>query len=157
MKHFSICLLVFCYLCLGETREWPRHTICKLKDFEAYYQSCDPLQDIGFSLNPCKNLYEHDVNISLGVTLRHDINSLHYSLIAFYNEHALLTQEFFLCQNDYQAYSFCGKKKGDFIFFQHPLRTDAALKLKGHFRISINMFNEDNFMIVCVNFLINLL
>ncbi|KAM5158243.1 lymphocyte antigen 86 [Mantella aurantiaca] len=156
MKSFTICLLV-CYLCLGEMRQWPRHTICKMKDFEAYYQVCDPLQDGGFSLKPCTgNLHEH-INVTLGVILRHDINFLLLRVMAFYNGYKLLSQEIVVCERTLQAYSFCGKKKGDFILYHHPLKVNVPGTVKGHFNISIELINEDNFIVACADFTINIL
>ncbi|XP_077348272.1 lymphocyte antigen 86 isoform X2 [Lithobates pipiens] len=150
MKTFAIGLLV-CYLRLGEMKEWPRHTICKLNEFEATYQSCDPLQDAGLSLNPCTSNLHENMNVTLGVVLRHDINFLLFRVIASNSGHKLITQETILCERNLQAYSFCGKKKGDFVFYQHRLRVEVPIILKGHFNISLMIFNEDNLIVACAD------
>ncbi|PIO29833.1 hypothetical protein AB205_0055660 [Aquarana catesbeiana] len=97
------------------------------------------------------------MNITIAVVLRHDINFLFFRLIASYNGQKLLTQEVIVCERTLQAYSFCGKRKGDFVFYHHRLRVEVPPILKGHFNVSLMMFNEDNIIVACADLALNIL
>ncbi|XP_075069123.1 lymphocyte antigen 86 isoform X2 [Mixophyes fleayi] len=131
--------------------EWPVHTICKTKDFEAYYKSCDPLQDIGFSFNPCSRILPRHQIITVGVLLRRDIKSLYLTLTIFYNGVPLIHQEKTLCGDRAPRFSFCGKKKGEFIFYDHTIRLGFPAFPKGDYIVLLELRNEDNYKIVCGN------
>ncbi|XP_044149955.1 lymphocyte antigen 86 isoform X3 [Bufo gargarizans] len=70
MKNVAIVLTISWLLRPGEMKEWPTHTICKTKDFEAYYKSCDPLQDIGVSFYPCSRVLTKHITAKIGVILK---------------------------------------------------------------------------------------
>ncbi|XP_068090721.1 lymphocyte antigen 86 [Hyperolius riggenbachi] len=155
MKDFSIFLFAFCCLYLGEMKEWPRHTVCRMKNVEVYYKSCDPLQDIGVSFNPCPLGDRDHVNLTIGVILRHHINSLFCNVNIFNNGHKLLNYEETFCDH-LQRYSFCRKKKGEFVLFHHPVRIPISFIPQGNFRILTQLLNEDNLTIACADFNINI-
>nr|XP_033785570.1 lymphocyte antigen 86 isoform X4 [Geotrypetes seraphini] len=56
--------------CLSESKEWPMHTICSGPNLEGYYRSCDPLQDIGLSIEPCFKTLPEVVQIKIALLLQ---------------------------------------------------------------------------------------
>ncbi|XP_075684562.1 lymphocyte antigen 86 [Rhinoderma darwinii] len=152
MKNFAILLAISCLLWPGEMKEWPTHTICKTKDFEAYYKSCDPLQDVGVSFNPCTRILSKHLLAKIGLMLRQDINLLYYSTEISYNGAYLFHEEKTLCGKIAPRFTFCGKKKGEFVFYNHSVKFGIPFLPKGEYLISLKFLNEHNYKIGCVNF-----
>lgn len=152
MKNFAIFLAISLLSWPGEMKEWSTHTICKTKDFEAYYKSCDPLQDVGVSFIPCSNILKHNLIAKIGVILRQDINLLYINTRIFYNGAYLFHQDKTLCGKTDPKFSFCGKKKGEFVFYNHSVNLGLPALPKGEYAILLELLNEDNYKIACVNF-----
>ncbi|XP_066435032.1 lymphocyte antigen 86 isoform X1 [Eleutherodactylus coqui] len=152
MKNPAIFLTISWLLWPGEMKEWPTHTICKTKDFEAYYKSCDPLQDGGVSFNPCTRHLRETMVAKIGMILRQDINVLYMSSKVFYNGAYLFHQEKLLCEKTVPRYSFCGKKKGEFVLYNHPVKFGLPSLPKGEYFITMELLNEHNYKVVCANF-----
>ncbi|KAM3929728.1 lymphocyte antigen 86 [Leptodactylus fuscus] len=151
MKIFTIVLTISWLLCPGEMKEWPTHTICKTKDFEAYYKSCDPLQDVGISFNPCsRNLKQHII-AKIGVTLRQDINLLSINTRIYYNGAYLFHEEKTLCEKTAPKLSFCGKRKGEFVLYNHSVKFGFPSLPKGEYFITLELLNENNYIVACAN------
>ncbi|KAJ1200662.1 hypothetical protein NDU88_004483 [Pleurodeles waltl] len=94
-----------------ESKEWPLHTFCKTDHFEASYKSCDPLQDIGFSIDPCY-LTAGGENMKIAVLLRRDINALFLHINGFIRKLNVFSTILTLCELDHPKFTFCGAKKG---------------------------------------------
>ncbi|XP_063779166.1 lymphocyte antigen 86 isoform X1 [Pseudophryne corroboree] len=151
MKNFIFFLFALCFLWPGEMREWPLHTICKTKDFEAYYKSCDPLQDGGFSFTPCSRILPKYQIMRIGIVLRHDIKSLYVKLNIFYNGYLFAQEDRTLCDEKAPRYSFCGKKKGESVFYDHDVKLGVSYIPRGDYMVTMELRNEDHDQIACVN------
>ncbi|XP_073532776.1 lymphocyte antigen 86 isoform X2 [Phyllobates terribilis] len=152
MKNFAIFLTISWFLWPGEMKEWPTHTICKAKDFEAYYKSCDPLQDIGVSLNPCSRILSKHMIAKIGVVLRQDINILYSNTRIFINGGYVFHDEKFLCEKTAPKFSFCGKRKGESVLYDHYVKFGFPELPKGQYYILLELLNEHNYKIACANF-----
>ncbi|XP_073423420.1 lymphocyte antigen 86 [Dendrobates tinctorius] len=152
MKNFAIFLTISWFLWPGEMKEWPTHTICKTKDFEVYYKSCDPLQDIGVSFNPCSRILSQRIIAKIGVILRQDINLLYSNTRIFINGVCLFHEEKSLCEKTTPKFSFCGRRKGEYVFYNHSVKFGIAELPKGQYYILLELLNEHNYKIACANF-----
>ncbi|XP_077123768.1 lymphocyte antigen 86 isoform X1 [Ranitomeya variabilis] len=152
MKNFAIFFTISWFLWPGEMKEWPTHTICKTKDFEAYYKSCDPLQDIGVSFNPCSRILSQRIIAKIGIILRQDINLLYSNTRIFINGVNLFHQEKSLCEKTAPKYSFCGKRKGEYVFYNHSVKFGIPELHKGQYYILLELLNEHNYKVACANF-----
>ncbi|XP_044149953.1 lymphocyte antigen 86 isoform X1 [Bufo gargarizans] len=152
MKNVAIVLTISWLLRPGEMKEWPTHTICKTKDFEAYYKSCDPLQDIGVSFYPCSRVLTKHITAKIGVILRQDINLLHMSSNFFYNGAYLFHEDKYLCDYTAPKFSFCGKKKGEFVLYNHFVSFGFSTLPKGEYFIMLELLNEHAYKVACANF-----
>ncbi|KAG8571663.1 hypothetical protein GDO81_011744 [Engystomops pustulosus] len=122
MKNFVIFLIISQLLFPGEMKEWPTHTICKTEEVEAYYKSCDPMQDAGLSMDPCYRSLGKRLMAKIGVILRQDINLLYMNSRIGYNGVYLFHEEKTLCEKTAPKFSFCGKKKGEFVLYNHSVK-----------------------------------
>ncbi|KAM8966974.1 lymphocyte antigen 86 [Pelodytes ibericus] len=149
MKIF-VFVVILC-LCAGEMKEWPTHTLCKQKSLEAYYKSCDPFQDFGLSFSPCDKYIHDQFTMIIGLILRHDINKLRLVMKLFYNGMYTLTNEILLCEESDEQFSFCGRKKGEFIYIDQLFKVHFSFIPKGNYTLEMMMFNEDDFNMMCTN------
>ncbi|MEE6465163.1 hypothetical protein FKM82_006471 [Ascaphus truei] len=113
MKTLTAVVLSLLLFCPGEMKEWPEHTLCNMKDFEAYYKSCDPFQDFGFSIEPCGKYMPSPVIMKIAFLLRRDINELFFHSKIYLNGNHFLSYEAPMCEKTVPHFTFCGKKKGD--------------------------------------------
>ncbi|OCT76414.1 hypothetical protein XELAEV_18031614mg [Xenopus laevis] len=111
---FVISLLLFCP---GEMTEWPTHTLCNTGNFQAFYKSCDPLQDFGVDLSLCSPIAQ-DMKLRFGVLLRHNIKELFLAITAYFNGQLFLNYDYTICESSAPRFSFCGRKKGGNLFKQ---------------------------------------
>ncbi|KAG9479291.1 hypothetical protein GDO78_012782 [Eleutherodactylus coqui] len=81
-----------------------------------------------------------------------DINVLYMSSKVFYNGAYLFHQEKLLCEKTAPQYSFCGKKKGEFVLYNHPVKFGLPSLPKGEYFITLELLNEHNYKVVCANF-----
>ncbi|XP_029446466.1 lymphocyte antigen 86 isoform X5 [Rhinatrema bivittatum] len=68
MKNFIVAVHIF--FLFSDSKEWPSHTVCRESDLKVYYRSCDPLQDIGFSMEPCTKVLPDVLHIKLALLLK---------------------------------------------------------------------------------------
>ncbi|XP_069814161.1 lymphocyte antigen 86 [Dendropsophus ebraccatus] len=152
MRIFAISLTISWLLWPGEMKEWPTHTICKTKDFEAYYKSCDPLQDVGVSLIPCSTNLAKNMMAKIGVILRQDANVVNTNTKIYFNGAYLFHEEKPLCEKTAPKFSFCGKKKGELVLYNHSVRFGSSILPKGEYFIFLELLNENNYKVACANF-----
>uniref|UniRef100_A0A9J7ZXQ4 Lymphocyte antigen 86 n=1 Tax=Cyprinus carpio carpio TaxID=630221 RepID=A0A9J7ZXQ4_CYPCA len=62
--------------------QWPLHTVCDSERITVTYRSCDPLQDIGFTLLPCPERLTDFIKIRLALILS-EFSSLHINITSF--------------------------------------------------------------------------
>ncbi|XP_018123252.1 lymphocyte antigen 86 [Xenopus laevis] len=148
---FVISLLLFCP---GEMTEWPTHTLCNTGNFQAFYKSCDPLQDFGVDLSLCSPIAQ-DMKLRFGVLLRHNIKELFLAITAYFNGQLFLNYDYTICESSAPRFSFCGRKKGEFIQIDHPIIPHIPVIPKGEFNVSLELHNEDKKFIGCATLMVN--
>nr|XP_033785567.1 lymphocyte antigen 86 isoform X2 [Geotrypetes seraphini] len=137
--------------CLSESKEWPMHTICSGPNLEGYYRSCDPLQDIGLSIEPCFKTLPEVVQIKIALLLRRDIKWLTLNLSVFIQSLKVFSFSHLICEPTSTFYTFCGRRKGELIYFEGPVKFGIGTIPTGEYNVSLELFNEDNYNIACGN------
>nr|XP_033785568.1 lymphocyte antigen 86 isoform X3 [Geotrypetes seraphini] len=108
--------------CLSESKEWPMHTICSGPNLEGYYRSCDPLQDIGLSIEPCFKTLPEVVQIKIALLLQ----LIYFEGPVKFGIGTIPTEG--------------GERERE----KDPT-------LEGEYNVSLELFNEDNYNIACGN------
>ncbi|XP_041103825.1 lymphocyte antigen 86 isoform X1 [Polyodon spathula] len=134
-----------------EEARWPTHTVCKKDGLEVYYTSCDPLQDFGMSFEPCPPLLSQKVNIRVSLILRQDIKNLYLTIEGFANGKPVIQFHYTLCDPSFERLSFCGKKRGELIYYEGAVKIPLPIIPRGHFDITLLLLNQNHFGIVCAN------
>ncbi|XP_029446465.1 lymphocyte antigen 86 isoform X4 [Rhinatrema bivittatum] len=111
----------------------------------------DPLQDIGFSMEPCTKVLPDVLHIKLALLLRRDIRQLVLKISIFKQSLKLFSFSYPLCEQTSTYYSFCGRKKGEFIYFEGPIKSGISTVPKEEYDLSLELINEDMYNIACVN------
>ncbi|XP_049738866.1 lymphocyte antigen 86 isoform X2 [Elephas maximus indicus] len=96
----------------GGGEAWPTHTACRDSGLEVLYQSCDPLQDFGFSIDQCSKQLKSNLNIRFGLILREDIKELFFDIALLTKGSSILNFSYPVCEGDQPKFSFCGRRKG---------------------------------------------
>ncbi|XP_056377071.1 lymphocyte antigen 86 isoform X2 [Hyla sarda] len=125
---------------------------CHHDDFFQPQFFTDPLQDVGISFNPCSRNLKQNIIAKVGLILRQDVNLLYSNTKIYYKGTYLFHEEKPLCEKTAPQFSFCGKKKGEFIFYNHSVRFGISSLPKGEYLILLEFVNEQNYKIACVNF-----
>nr|XP_006138867.1 lymphocyte antigen 86 [Pelodiscus sinensis] len=152
MFNSPILLLVLFYLRLST--EWPTHTVCKENNLEIYYKSCDPLQDFAFSIDQCANILTNTFNIRAAMILRHSITELFLNVNLMLNGKSVLGYSKKLCEPNGHRFLFCGKKKGEHIYYEGPVKLGIHAIPKGVFKVSVKLNNGDHLTVACAEFTI---
>ncbi|KAM5322606.1 lymphocyte antigen 86 isoform 2-T2 [Glossophaga mutica] len=103
------------------SQAWPTHTACKDGGLEVLYQSCDPLQDFGFSMDQCSQHLKSNLSIRFGMILREDIKELFLDVSLFSEGQSILSYSYPICEEDLPKFSFCGRKRGEQIYYAGPV------------------------------------
>ncbi|XP_026532440.1 lymphocyte antigen 86 [Notechis scutatus] len=147
-------LLSLIYTTASITR-WPTHIICKSNNLEVSYRSCDPLQDVALSVDSCTYVVGRDVNVRLATVLRHAINELSVDFSLTINGQIVPLYSKQLCERNQPQFQFCGKKKGEYIYYSGPVSLNMENIPQGEFNVTAQLFNEDRHTIICANFYIS--
>ncbi|XP_063063596.1 lymphocyte antigen 86 [Engraulis encrasicolus] len=157
-----LCLLVL--LCVftdgAGTLQWPEHVLCDTSQTQLTYTSCDPFQDVGFTINNCPVRQSGKTNIKLKVSLllRHSIEELFLSVdvsaVDHGVEHHLFMYPETLCLRSLQRFTFCGRRRGELMNQDWPV--DLKVELKGHYKAQLRLVNQDADLIACANITLNL-
>ncbi|XP_033072012.1 lymphocyte antigen 86 isoform X3 [Trachypithecus francoisi] len=139
MKGFTAALFLGTLIfpsCSGGSggRAWPTHTVCSDSGLEVLYQSCDPLQDFGFSIEKCSKQLKSNINIRFGIILREDIKELFLDLALMSQGSSVLNFSYPICEVALPKFSFCGRRKGaagsmlpkPILFWKHFLSPDSS-------------------------------
>ncbi|XP_033072009.1 lymphocyte antigen 86 isoform X1 [Trachypithecus francoisi] len=137
MKGFTAALFLGTLIfpsCSGGSggRAWPTHTVCSDSGLEVLYQSCDPLQDFGFSIEKCSKQLKSNINIRFGIILREDIKELFLDLALMSQGSSVLNFSYPICEVALPKFSFCGRRKGVVLWhtkFCEPLL--EAVRIQG--------------------------
>ncbi|XP_072459844.1 lymphocyte antigen 86 isoform X1 [Notamacropus eugenii] len=152
MKIFMVPFFTSVLLYSSYSREWMTHTACKDDKLKLLYQSCDPLQDFGFSVDHCNNPLNKDLKIRFGTILRYDIKELFLDINLFAMKKSVYSFSYPVCEVDFPKFSFCGRRKGEKIYYAGDIKNPAFPIGKGEYHILLRLYNENNFTIVCANF-----
>ncbi|MBZ3885638.1 Lymphocyte antigen 86 [Sciurus carolinensis] len=118
MNGFTAALLVWTLISPsggghgGRGELWPTHVACRNEDLEVFYQSCDPLQDFGFSIDECSRKLKPKLSIRFGIILREDIQELFLDVQLSTKGSSILNFSYPICEDDLPKFSFCGRRKG---------------------------------------------
>uniref|UniRef100_A0A8C3W6I4 Lymphocyte antigen 86 n=1 Tax=Catagonus wagneri TaxID=51154 RepID=A0A8C3W6I4_9CETA len=153
MKGFTAALLLWA---LGSPRggggeSWPTHVACRGGNLEVLYQSCDPRQDFGFSVDQCSKQLEPNLNIRFGIILREDISELFLDLALFSQGSSILNFSFPVCEADLPKFSFCGRRKGEQIYYAGPVNNLGFEIPVGEYQVRLELYNQDHSTVACAN------
>ncbi|XP_078009752.1 lymphocyte antigen 86 isoform X2 [Phascolarctos cinereus] len=123
MKIFMAPFLALVLLCPSCHSKWTTHTACKDDKLELLYQSC------GYNI---KELFL-DVNL---FAMGKSVYSFSYPV----------------CETDFPQFSFCGRRKGENIYYAGDINKPAFPIVKGEYHILLRLYNENNSTVVCANF-----
>ncbi|KAK1339684.1 hypothetical protein QTO34_018238 [Cnephaeus nilssonii] len=123
MKGFTAAFLIWTLISPsgGGTPAWPTHTACKDSSLEVLYQSCDPLQDFGFSIDQCSQHLKSNINIRFGIILREDIKGLFLDASLLTGGVSILNYSYPICEEELPKFSFCGRRKGETFLLPKPV------------------------------------
>ncbi|ELW71763.1 Lymphocyte antigen 86 [Tupaia chinensis] len=130
---------------------WPTHTACKEGGLEVLYQSCDPLQDFGLSIDQCAKQLKSNVNIRFGIILREDIKELFLDIALVSKGSSILNFSYPVCEKDFPKFSFCGRKKGEKIYYAGPVSNLEIDIIEGKYQVLLELYNENRSTVACAN------
>uniref|UniRef100_A0A8C1ILD0 Lymphocyte antigen 86 n=1 Tax=Cyprinus carpio TaxID=7962 RepID=A0A8C1ILD0_CYPCA len=133
--------------------QWPLHTVCNSERITVTYRSCDPLQDIGFTLLPCPERLTDFIKIRLALILRQSIDELYssYELWLHGQNEPILNRDEPLCLPHFPRFKFCGSRRGEIITVESSFKSKTNIPLKANFDLKLRAINQDGFLIACVN------
>ncbi|KAM6210516.1 lymphocyte antigen 86 isoform 1-T1 [Sarcoramphus papa] len=152
MKTSNVLVLILVLLYINASTEWPTHTVCKEDNLEIYYKSCDPQQDFAFSIDRCSDVTTHTFNIRAAMVLRHSIKELYVKVDLIVNGKTILTYSETLCGPGHFKLIFCGKKKGEHLYYEGPVTLGIKEIPQGDYTISAKLTNEDRVTVACADF-----
>ncbi|NXE05752.1 LY86 protein, partial [Lophotis ruficrista] len=152
MKTANVLVLSLVLLYINASTEWPTHTVCKEDNLEIYYKSCDPQQDFAFSIDRCSDITTHTFNIRAAIVLRHNIKELYVKINLIVNGKTILTYSDTLCEPGYSKLIFCGKKKGEHLYYEGPVILGIKEIPQGDYTVSAKLINEDDVIVACADF-----
>ncbi|NXJ99182.1 LY86 protein, partial [Corythaixoides concolor] len=152
MKTSTVPVLILVLLYINASTEWPTHTVCKEDNLEIYYKSCDPQQDFALSIDRCSDITTHTFNIRAAMVLRHNIKELYIKLDLIINGKIVLTYSETLCEPGHSKLIFCGKKKGEHLYYEGPVTLGIKEIPQGDYTISAKLTNEDRVVVACADF-----
>ncbi|KAI1243092.1 hypothetical protein IHE44_0000665 [Lamprotornis superbus] len=81
----------------------------------------NPQQDFALSIDHCSDIATHTFNIRAATVLRHSIEELYVKLDMIINGKTVLTYSETLCGPGHIKLIFCGKKKGEHLYYEGPV------------------------------------
>lgn len=135
----------------GRGDAWPTHRACSSGGLEVFYQSCDPLQDFGLSIDQCARHIQPSLNIKFGIILREDISKLFLDIALVSGSTSFLNFSYPICEEDLPKFSFCGRRKGEQIYYAGPVNNLGFDVPQGEYRALLKLYNENHAMVACAN------
>ncbi|TSK16039.1 Lymphocyte antigen 86 [Bagarius yarrelli] len=114
MKFYSVVVILgMLQRPSADTQEdyWPVHTACKSNKIQVIYRSCDPIQDVGFTLSSCSDIYTRPY-ARASFLLRQSIDELYLSVDVFLNGVNTTHHDEPICLPNFPRFTFCGKRRG---------------------------------------------
>ncbi|XP_007466445.1 PREDICTED: lymphocyte antigen 86 [Lipotes vexillifer] len=130
---------------------WPTHTACRDESLQVLYQSCDPLQDFGLSIDQCPKQLKPNVNIRFGIILREDIKGLFLDVALFSKGLSILNFSYPICEVDLPKFSFCGRSKGEQIYYAGPVNNPGFEIPEGEYQVLLELYTQDHSTVACAN------
>ncbi|XP_008829875.1 lymphocyte antigen 86 [Nannospalax galili] len=130
---------------------WPTHMACSGGGLEVFYQSCDPLQDFGFSIDQCSKEVKPYLNIKFGIILREDIRKLFLDIVLITKSSSVLNFSYPICEEDLPKFSFCGRRKGEQIYYAGPINNLGFDIPQGQYHVLLKLYNENRSTVACAN------
>lgn len=152
MKTSNTLLFILVLLYINGSTQWPTHTVCKEDNLEIYYKSCDPQQDFALSIDQCSDIATHTFNIRAAMVLGHSIKELYVKLDMIVNGKTILTYSETLCGPGHSKLIFCGKKKGEQLYYEGPVTLGIKEIPQGDYTISAKLTNQDHVVVACADF-----
>ncbi|NWX02284.1 LY86 protein, partial [Caloenas nicobarica] len=152
MKISNVLVLISVLLYINVSTEWPTHTVCKEDNLEIYYKSCDPQQDFAFSIDRCSDVATHTFNIRAALVLRNSIKELYVKVDLIINGKTVLTYSETLCEPGHSKLIFCGKQKGEHLYYEGPVTLGIQEIPQGDYIVSAKLTNEDGVTVACADF-----
>ncbi|XP_054487850.1 lymphocyte antigen 86 [Agelaius phoeniceus] len=152
MKTSNALLFILVLLYINASTQWPTHTVCKEDNLEIYYKSCDPQQDFALSIDHCPDIATHTFNIRAATVLGHSIKELYVKLDMIVNGKTVLTYRETLCGPGHSKLIFCGKKKGEHLYYEGPVTLGIKEIPQGDYTISAKLTNQDHVIVACADF-----
>ncbi|XP_017337676.1 lymphocyte antigen 86 [Ictalurus punctatus] len=152
MKLYSVVVILsMLHLPSGDTQEdfWPVHTACDSDKIQVIYRSCDPIQDVGFSLSSCTDIRTQPY-VKASFLLRQSIDELYISVVVFHNGLNVFHTDEPICLPNFPRFTFCGNRRGEMVTIQSSL-PGLKFPLKGSYDIHVHGINQNGFQIGCVN------
>ncbi|XP_051050392.1 lymphocyte antigen 86 [Phodopus roborovskii] len=135
----------------GRGDAWPTHMACSSGGLEVLYQSCDPLQDFGLSIDQCSKHIPPNLNIRFGLILREDIRELFLDIALISRGSSILNYSYPICENDLPKFSFCGRRKGEQIYYAGPVNNPGLDVPQGEYQVLLELYNENHATVACAN------
>ncbi|XP_006888797.1 PREDICTED: lymphocyte antigen 86 [Elephantulus edwardii] len=135
----------------GSGQAWPTHTACREGGLEVLYQSCDPFQDLGFSIEQCSRTLKSNLNIRLGLILREDIKELFLDVALLTKGSSVLNFSYPVCESDQPKFSFCGRRKGEQFYYVGPVNNPGFEVPKGEYQVLLELYNGKKSTVACAN------
>uniref|UniRef100_A0A8D2NRH7 Lymphocyte antigen 86 n=2 Tax=Zosterops TaxID=36298 RepID=A0A8D2NRH7_ZOSLA len=152
MKTSNALLFILVLVYINASTEWPTHTVCKEDNLEIHYKSCDPEQDFALSIDHCSDIATHTFDIRAAMVLRHDIKELYAKLDMIINGKTVLTYSETLCGPGHSKAIFCGKKKGEHLYYEGPVTLGIKEIPQGDYTLSAKLTNQDHVIVACADF-----
>ncbi|NXK64920.1 LY86 protein, partial [Sylvietta virens] len=152
MKTSNALLFILVLLYINASTEWPTHTVCKEDNLEIYYKSCDPQQDFDLSIDHCSDIATQTFNIRAAMVLRHSIKELYVKLNMIINGKTVLTYSEMLCGPGHSKLIFCGKQKGEHLYYEGPVTLGIKEIPQGDYTLSAKLTNQDHVTVACADF-----
>ncbi|XP_030740645.2 lymphocyte antigen 86, partial [Echinops telfairi] len=130
---------------------WPTHTACRDGGLEVLYQSCDPLQDFGFSIDQCSRHVKQNLSIRFGIILGEDIQELFVDVALVTKGSPFFNFSYPICEKDQPKFSFCGRRKGEKFYYAGPVNNIGFDIPEGEYQVLVEMYNENRSPVGCAN------
>uniref|UniRef100_A0A452DM01 Lymphocyte antigen 86 n=1 Tax=Capra hircus TaxID=9925 RepID=A0A452DM01_CAPHI len=124
MKGFAAALLIWTLLSPRRAggEAWPTHTACRNGNLQVLYQSCGE-----------------------------DIEQLFLDVALFSKGLSILNFSYPICEVDLPKFSFCGRRKGEQIYYAGPLNNPGFEIPEGDYEVLLELYNQDHATVACAN------
>ncbi|XP_059796616.1 lymphocyte antigen 86 isoform X2 [Balaenoptera ricei] len=109
------------------------------------------LQDFGFSVDQCPKQLKPNLNIRFGIILREDVEELFLDIALFSKGLSILNFSYPICEADLPKFSFCGRRKGEQIYYAGPINNPGFEIPEGEYQVLLELYTQDRSTVACAN------